>query len=830
MRVILAAIATIASIVMLVIGGLQFMDASRETTVTASGATDSNAPLMVVDDSVLASRAGAQLVQVEGDGHISVIIGRTADVQAWVGDAKHVNVSIDEGAKVEDGKLPLTMTETGTESQVPNPVTADQWFERHEAEGSFRLDTVVAPGYSMLIASDGKAPAPSTLSITWPLAGYAPLAGPLLVAGGVFALLAIALWVWAIRHRRAAAKEGARTRTEIQDSELRAMSIDGVPAWSPVPWRDEVENFVTADESITASETAEAAVAEPEVSAPEASGMDALASDSLGAGVIASNSSEPEQTELPASAADAVADEPVLEGAQRDEEHAESGRNAVAEADEQIVAILDEHLPDEQSPFAPDTVTAQEEDVHSESELGDERTDAAAPVSESAPADEAAPASEAEAANEAEQTAETAPVVDTAPVLEPEIETEPDVSTESETEHDAASQAEPPAPAPASDDDESKWRRPRGRNRSSAPKRVFFAPVLVVASLGLAGCAPQYWPANWTNTDVNPQGSPTSSVDAAIIQEDAHPPALNDQQIKTVIADAAEVAAAADKAKDAAKLKARFTGDALALRDAHYKANKANGDNPMPAAFPTGDVLYAMPEASDQWPRTLFVVVAASADSADGAAPSAITMTQANPRENYKVSSLVQLAADVTLPEAAPSSIGSESIANLPEDLVVKPEELAGAYADVIAQGDKSPHAAKFEPKGDVLRESVNDAYRKKESEAIDPQIATLSFEYKPTSSKPAGMVGLDGGAVVTVSIQETETLKAANDRARIKLTGPTADLAGASETSTGFSREYTDQLLFYVPSTTEGGKVQFLGVSQAMTNARQLSAEEVAQ
>ncbi|MFD2674761.1 hypothetical protein [Gulosibacter bifidus] len=824
MRFILAAIATIASLAMLTIGGIQLVHASQETTVTAKGTSQSDAPLVVVDDTVLSSRAGSQLVEIEGDGKITLVIGRTADVDAWVGDAKHTEVALDESAKVEDGTLPLKFTESGTEAEVPNPVTSDLWFERHEGEGKFRLDTVVAPGYSMLIAADGKAAAPATISVTWPAAGYAPMSGPLLVAGGVVLLLAIGLWIWAIAHRRrlAATASGARDDSprKLRSRSAVAQASNAESTWSAVPWDDSV----TATDDAVVREDAATGETVSETGAMDAAGAGASDADFAQDSDDVTEADEAEVETVAEPDASEKADAEVAPEFAPEAIAADDGatpEDAVANADEEIESILNEHDHDVASPFAPGAATTDVE-----------------------PADTDAPAFEVEQpiADEASATepAGDAAVEDDPAVVEPESDTPVAAPVEAQPEPVAAdaepAASEPAASAPASSeptpddaaDDEDKWRRPRGRNRSRAPKRVFFASAVVISSLGLAGCAPQYWPANWTNTDIDPAGTPTSSVDAAILEEGAHPPALNEDQIQHVLDEAAAIAADADKAVDASKLKPRFTGDALTLREAQYKAHKANKDHPMPIEFPVGQVVYALPESGESWPRTVFAVVTPEAKDGTESAPYAIMLTQQDPRANYKVASLTQMVADAKLPDAAPASIGSPSITELAEPLVIEPDAIAAAYADVIANGDKSAHAATFEAAGDSLRESVNEAYRKKESDAIDPAVAKMTFNYSATDTKPIGMVGLNGGAIVSVSIREVESLKAANDRARIKLSGMTADFSGVGETGTGFERTYTDQLLFYVPAKSEGGKVQFLGVSQAMTSARELKAEEV--
>ncbi|WP_193128400.1 hypothetical protein [Gulosibacter sediminis] len=376
--------------------------------------------------------------------------------------------------------------------------------------------------------------------------------------------------------------------------------------------------------------------------------------------------------------------------------------------------------------------------------------------------------------------------------------------------------------APASDDD-SKWRRPRGRNRSSAPRRSFLiAPVAMVVGLTLAGCAPQYWPAEWTNAELQPTGTATSTVDAALLDEGAHPPALNMEQIQNVVTEAADLANQADGELDASVLEPRFEGDALAERIALYKAKKADSELPSPAAFPTGDVVYAVPESTDEFPRTIFVVVNANADASE--APFGVMLVQDTARDNFKVASLTQLAANVSLPESAPTSIGSASIRDLPGDLVVAPSDLAGAYADVIANGSDSQYASLFSAENDTLRSQVNQEYRDAQTEALDPEATDVEFKYEGTDTAPLGMVSLDDGAIIAVSINEIETVSAANDRARITVSGATAALSGIETTEYGFTRTYTDQLLFYVPSAETGGEVQFLGVSQAMTSASELS------
>ncbi|KAB1642669.1 hypothetical protein [Gulosibacter chungangensis] len=781
MRFILAAVAFVASVIMLIVGGVQYSQAANVSEVTAVGTADSTAPITVISHDILASRAGTQSMELTGDGEIFVAVGRTDDVTAWVGDALHNTVTLGETADSSNGHTTdLTFTETGTEATVPSPAGNDLWFEEHTGEGSLSLDLVVSPGYSVLIASDGTAPAPSTIEISWPFGGYAPMVGPLLTAGLILLVLALALLAWALLHRRrvkredalAAKRDGAKAAAIGTEADAQGADAQGtsVGPWSPVPWVDSV------------------AAAEPEPAAPVA--------------------------ETETESAPSIAPTEATPAAAAPEERPESRPEAFAPPVTPVAPVTEpEPEPEpastpvnEASPFAPP--------------VGGASTAEPAVEAEPVIASEPEPASDSDAVTELEPVAQP----ETA-VAEPQPVTADDSSENSPKPQATAAEAtSESSPESGEAEEESKWRRPRGRNRSSAPKRQFFvAPLMVVASLTLAGCAPQYWPTEWTNTEIAPTGTPTSTVEAALIEEGAMPPTLNEAQLEQVIADAAALAAEADAALDASILEPRFTADALQNRTAVYKAKTADDSLSGPVPFPTGDIVYAVPEATDSWPRVVFAVVNPGEDAGEGASPAAVMLVQEDPRANFKVASLTELAAGVALPEAAPVSVGAPSIANLEGDLVLAPDQLAAAYADIIAKGDASEYAALFDPNNDALRSQVNDAYRDGLSEELDPEVISISFAYAATGTEPIGITSIDGGAIVAVSIAETETLEAANDRALITVAGRTAALSGVETSETGFVRTYTDQLLFYVPSAETGGTIQFLGVSQSMTDAKEI-------
>ncbi|NLT25894.1 MAG: hypothetical protein GXX90_04490 [Microbacteriaceae bacterium] len=623
MRFILSVLAAVAGLVMLVVGALQFAEASKVTSITASGTTSSGAPLVVVTGETLASHAGTQHIEIGGDGRITVAVGREDDVAAWIGDTRHDRVAVDTAA-IDDGREPLAFSPAGAEESAPDPAVSDLWIEVREGEGALSFDTVVAPGYSMLIASDGTEPAPPALSVTWPHGGYAPWSGPLLVAGALALLIAGGLLAWALLHRR-------RVR---RDAEF--MPVDPEPALEPLaePADDGVDEPETwsAVTWIDVDDTPELDVTTP--FEPEHDDDEPLHTD-----MITLPTAEERRAAAEAAGAEDAGREPDTEVPEPlDETWAPAngvaaGAETGARADLEAAVVAPED--------AADAPTVDAEPVATEPVVAE---DAWAAPAEPAPA-EAAPAEAVDA-----RAVEAEPEPTAEPEREPFVEPEPAAEPEPTAETAQAAETEQAAPAPA-DDDESKWRRPRGRNRASAPKRTFFmAPIALAGALVLAGCAPQYWPQSWTGADVAPTGTPTSTADAAILDEGADLPALTDEKVAEIIADAGEVAATADEQRETDGLDARFAGDALAERAALYEAQRADGELAGPVPFPTGAPVYVVPAATDEWPRVVVAVVEATADGASSSAPFAVTLQQETPRDPYRVHSLVQLAPGVTLP------------------------------------------------------------------------------------------------------------------------------------------------------------------------------------
>jgi hypothetical protein len=192
--------------------------------------TTGDAPITVVDGAALNALPGTQGVSITGSGDIFLAYGRTSDVIAWVGDLPYNHVTFAPGAtelttETISGGLEQGPTETtaptpppvapaptpgATDSpavepfsgEVPDPRDSDLWVQEFDGNDELIRKINAPQDISLIIMSNGVDPAPSNLSISWPLDNSAPLAGPLIL-GGILALLAgLAAFLWALVHAR----------------------------------------------------------------------------------------------------------------------------------------------------------------------------------------------------------------------------------------------------------------------------------------------------------------------------------------------------------------------------------------------------------------------------------------------------------------------------------------------------------------------------------------------------------------------------------------------------------------------------------------------------
>ncbi|CAN5334146.1 hypothetical protein BH11ACT2_BH11ACT2_14930 [soil metagenome] len=174
--------------------------------ITASVAITSKAPVTVIEGPTLTAFPNHQHIQLSGADKAFAAYGRTDDVLGWVGASSYNLVSYDKKTKQLASKLI-----EGTENVVPNPAGSDLWLAEYPQPLGRGPYSSVPNTISFIIVSDGTAPAPSGVSLSWPVDNSTPWVVPLLIAGIGFLLLGLILLLWAIAHVRRA--RGPRRRS-----------------------------------------------------------------------------------------------------------------------------------------------------------------------------------------------------------------------------------------------------------------------------------------------------------------------------------------------------------------------------------------------------------------------------------------------------------------------------------------------------------------------------------------------------------------------------------------------------------------------------------------
>lgn len=239
MRFVLAIVSFLVAALLIGFGVAQRTILLLPDEVSLGVEVDSDASLTVIDGAVLNAFPGSQTLQVRGEGTVFAGYGRTADVLAWVGENEYTRLVIDpeteqlvaehvaglpavdpaagvaeqEGAGTEAPQTPAEppvevpgdtapVEPAPTFLAVPDPFGSDLWLEDYVQQGSLQLTVNVPAEITVLIASDGTAPAPGMIELTWPVDNSTPWAVPLILAGTALLLLGLAALVWAILHLR----------------------------------------------------------------------------------------------------------------------------------------------------------------------------------------------------------------------------------------------------------------------------------------------------------------------------------------------------------------------------------------------------------------------------------------------------------------------------------------------------------------------------------------------------------------------------------------------------------------------------------------------------
>jgi len=211
-------------------------------TETTAISVEEQTPYLLIDGAVLNQMPGTQTLRAQAEGDIFASYGRTADMEAWLSDSTYTHVTLDDEGALETAVVEPAVDATvdptaeapaedaaagdaaADEAAAPDatsgdaaadtagrtPVGSDLWLDEYQ-----QTDLLIAPlqlpeDMSVLVAADGTAPAPGTVTVSWPLQTSTPWAGPLIVGGGILMAVGVFLYILGIRHARR--KRGPRRK------------------------------------------------------------------------------------------------------------------------------------------------------------------------------------------------------------------------------------------------------------------------------------------------------------------------------------------------------------------------------------------------------------------------------------------------------------------------------------------------------------------------------------------------------------------------------------------------------------------------------------------
>ena len=227
MRFVFAIVAFVVAAVMIVFGIAQRTVFLEPASSSLSTTVDGGARYTVIDSSALTAFPGSQTITASGSDTVFIAYGRSADVEAWLGEATYADIGHVTGSPeltteliTETSGGSATATPTPTPTPTPtttpddsvlletpaaalsNPSGSDLWLEEFTAETRLTTTINVPNGISVIVASDGTAPAPTNLTLSWPADNSTPWAGPLIVGGALVLLIGLVLYVLALLHLR----------------------------------------------------------------------------------------------------------------------------------------------------------------------------------------------------------------------------------------------------------------------------------------------------------------------------------------------------------------------------------------------------------------------------------------------------------------------------------------------------------------------------------------------------------------------------------------------------------------------------------------------------
>jgi hypothetical protein len=355
---------------------------------------------------------------------------------------------------------------------------------------------------------------------------------------------------------------------------------------------------------------------------------------------------------------------------------------------------------------------------------------------------------------------------------------------------------------------------PHGRRSAS----MVAVPALLAGALLLTACTADTPTTleNGTAIEVAATGDPS---DVPQGESTLDTPAVTVPQARRIVTRISETVTESDTSLDPVLAATRLDGPALALRTANYAVRKVVSTFAAPTAIPPSEVSVTLPQQNDAWPRTVFVVVKENAATAPTLA---LLLIQDDPRSQYKAHYAVALEPGLDLPGVANASIGTNRVASDSGFYTMVPADLALAYGEILLKDTDAEFYDMFDAEGDTLRTAFGKEAKAARAAQI-PSTAQLTFDRAAGKGQIIVLGTNDRGAIVAVELAESETIKPIEVGAAVNAPPDVAALLGKGLSTKGITANYSDELLFYVPSAATGGKILLLGYSTGLISAAEL-------
>ena len=276
--------------------------------------------------------------------------------------------------------------------------------------------------------------------------------------------------------------------------------------------------------------------------------------------------------------------------------------------------------------------------------------------------------------------------------------------------------------------------------------------------------------------------------------------------------------AKADEKNDSKALEQRSAGAFKYLRNKRYDMLKEEFKVDKPMALTTQVIRSAaVPNANEaKFPRVISVVTAKNNDA--DTLPQALTLVQANARENFKVVFAGQMLPNSTFPGIAVGDPSTKQLSADAEGLQMTPKKALEALGKVLTD-PKAKEKDKF-AESDFIK-AVHAAQKDESKEANE---ANVKYKRSVTEGDTKVVSTPDGGAIVTGKLNNKALFVRTEDADPLKSTDKLTDqLLGSSSSNGDVESTYAAPVMFYLPADGSKDKIQLISASQVLVDVKEV-------